>query len=117
MVNLKPNTRTVAIAAVIVVAFGPAQAAAALCDLPSAGSAIPTGITILQGALVLTGMVVASTGGGGGGGGDYGTSSKRKAMAAGIAVIIVGALLPQLMGYILNLIGSSPADVGLSCAL
>lgn len=107
--------RTAGIVAVMLLAFGPGTAAAALCDLPGGSDAIPFGVTILQGILVLGGVVLASSGGGGGGG-DYGTSNKRKMLLAGVLVILAGALLPQLIGFFLELVGSSANDVGLGCA-
>lgn len=111
----RATARTAGIVAAMLLAFGPGRAAAALCALPGGNDAIPFGVTVLRGILVLGGVVLASSGDGGGGG-DYGTSNKRKMLLAGVLVLLAGALLPQLIGFFLELVGSSAADVGLGCA-
>lgn len=88
-----------------------------MCALPAGATVLPMGFTVMRGFLFFVGliMITANTGGRSGGGGEYGTSGKRKAIAAGIAVMALGILLPDLSAFLLETLGSTSQDIGLGC--
>lgn len=93
------------------------EGASGVCSLPAADSAVPTATLLLRGGVVLIGGYSAVTASqGGGGDGDYGTSGKRVQILGALGVMAVGVLFPELMGFILEQLGSSAADLGLGCA-
>lgn len=110
------------LALAVALAFFPMQAVAGhggnhgMCALPSGATVLPMGFTIMRGFLFFVGLIViTSSSSGGGGGGDYGTSNKRLAIAAGIGIMALGILLPDLSSFLLETFGSTPTDMGLSC--
>ena len=95
----------------------PLQAGGGLCGFPGGSEALPAGMTLARGTLFVIGMAKATASGSDSGGGDYGASSKRKALVGGLLVAALGILLPQVASYVLQLFGSSAADIGLGCAI
>lgn len=93
------------------------EGAQGVCDLPQAGTAVPTATLVLRGVLFLIGGYSAAMASrGSGGDGDYGANSGRVKIAGALAVCAVGVLFPELADWVLNLLGSSAADLGLGCA-
>lgn len=87
------------------------------CNFPGGNTALPAAMTFARGTLFVIGISKATASGSDSGGGDYGASSKRKALVVGLLVAALGVLLPQVCSYVLQLFGSSAADIGLGCAI
>lgn len=89
--------------------------ASGLCGLPGGSTALPTAMLILQGVLIVLGIVKVGVAGEGSGDGDYGVNSGRVQKIWGAGIAALGVLLPQFGNYIIQMFGATASGLGLGC--